>query len=225
MRKTLIKQGYFGILVFISLCVIAMIYYPGGTIIDSTTVGYLFFYNFFSNLGEWTAKNGEPNFFSAYLFNTSMLVLALSYFLFYFNFLKVIISRSKNLLLKSILIMSISISLLGFIFVAIFSSDPETFSLHILFVKIGFYSLFIHCIIQAIFIYSIKLPNNLLFNSTLIFTIIMFLFVLMMEFGPNPFENNESLFIQVTSQKIIVTSILIYFFIQVKEALKIKDSS
>tara|TARA_B100000579_G_scaffold299637_1_gene249633 strand:+ start:392 stop:1069 length:678 start_codon:yes stop_codon:yes gene_type:complete len=225
MRKTLIKQGYFGILVFISLCVIAMIYYPGGTIIDSTTVGYLFFYNFFSNLGEWTAKNGEPNFLSAYLFNTSMLVLALSYSLFYFNFLKVIISRSKNILLKTILIMSISISLLGFIFVAIFSSDPETFSLHILFVKIGFYSLFIHCIIQAIFIYSIKLPNNLLFNSTLIFTIIMFLFVLMMEFGPNPFENNESLFIQVTSQKIIVTSILIYFFIQVKEALKIKDSS
>ena len=45
-----------------------MIYYPGGTIIDSTTVGYLFFYNFFSNLGEWTAKNGEPNFLSAYLF-------------------------------------------------------------------------------------------------------------------------------------------------------------
>ena len=225
MRKTLIKQGYFGILVFISLCVIAMIYYPGGTIIDSTTVGYLFFYNFFSNLGEWTAKNGEPNFLSAYLFNTSMLVLALSYSLFYFNFLKVIISRSKNLLLKSILIMSISISILGFIFVAIFSSDPDTFSLHILFVKIGFYSLFIHCIIQAIFIYSIKLSNNLLFNSTLIFTIIMFLFVLMMEFGPNPFENNKSLFIQVTSQKIIVTSILIYFFIQVKEALKIKDSS
>ena len=225
MRKTLIKQGYFAILVFISLCVIAMVYYPGGTIIDSTTVGYLFFYNFLSNLGEWTAKNGEPNFFSAYLFNTSMLVLALSYSLFYFNFLKVIISRSKNLLLKITLIMSISISLLGFIFVAIFSSDPDTFSLHILFVKIGFYSLFIHCIIQAIFIYSIKLPNNLLFNSTLIFTIIMFLFVLMMEFGPNPFENNESLFIQVTSQKIIVTSILIYFFIQVKEALKIKDSS
>tara|TARA_Y100000816_G_scaffold142117_1_gene100733 strand:+ start:1794 stop:2471 length:678 start_codon:yes stop_codon:yes gene_type:complete len=225
MRKTLIKQGYFAILVFISLCVIAMIYYPGGTIIDSTTVGYLFFYNFLSNLGEWTAKNGESNFFSAYLFNTSMLVLALSYSLFYFNFLKVIISRSKNLLLKTTLIMSISISLLGFIFVAIFSSDPDTFSLHILFVKIGFYSLFIHCIIQAIFIYSIKLPNNLLFNSTLIFTIIMFLFVLMMEFGPNPFENNESLFIQVTSQKIIVTSILIYFFIQVKEALKIKDSS
>jgi hypothetical protein len=39
-----------------------------------------------------------------------------------------------------------------------------------------------------------------------------------MEFGPSPFEDNKSLFIQVTSQKIIVTSILIYFFFQVREA-------
>ena len=225
MRKTFIKQGYLGILVFVSLCVVSMIYYPGGTIIDSSTVGYLFFYNFFSNLGEWTAKNGESNLFSAYLFNTSMLVLALSYSLFYFNFLKVIINKSKNILLKSLLITSISISLLGFVFVAIFSSETSTFSLHILFVKIGFYSLFIHCIIQTIFIYSIKLPNNILFKSTFSFTTIMFLFVLMMEFGPNPFENNQSLFIQVTSQKIIVTSILIYYFVQVREGLILEGSN
>ena len=225
MRKTFIKQGYLGILVFVSLCVVSMIYYPGGTIIDSSTVGYLFFYNFFSNLGEWTAKNGESNLFSAYLFNTSMLVLALSYSLFYFNFLKVIINKSKNILLKSLLITSISISLLGFVFVAIFSSETSTFSLHILFVKIGFYSLFIHCIIQTIFIYSIKLPNNILFKSTFSFTTIMFLFVLMMEFGPNPFENNQSLFVQVTSQKIIVTSILIYYFVQIREGLILESSN
>jgi len=225
MRKTFIKQGYLGILVFVSLCVVSMIYYPGGTIIDSSTVGYLFFYNFFSNLGEWTAKNGESNLFSAYLFNTSMLVLALSYSLFYFNFLKVIINKSKNILLKSLLITSISISLLGFVFVAIFSSETSTFSLHILFVKIGFYSLFIHCIIQTIFIYSIKLPNNILFKSTFSFTTIMFLFVLMMEFGPNPFENNQSLFIQVTSQKIIVISILIYYFVQIREGLILEGSN
>ena len=225
MRKTFIKQGYLGILVFVSLCVVSMIYYPGGTIIDSSTVGYLFFYNFLSNLGEWTAKNGESNLFSAYLFNTSMLVLALSYSLFYFNFLKVIINKSKNILLKSLLITSISISLLGFVFVAIFSSETSTFSLHILFVKIGFYSLFIHCIIQTIFIYSIKLPNNILFKSTFSFTTIMFLFVLMMEFGPNPFENNQSLFIQVTSQKIIVTSILIYYFVQIREGLILEGSN
>ena len=49
------------------------------------------------------------------------------------------------------------------------------------------------------------------------FGISCFLFVLMMEFGPNPFSDNRSLFIQVTSQKVIVTSILIYYFMIVIE--------
>ena len=72
MSNLYIKQGYFGISVFIVFNIIAMIKYPGGTIIDSTTEGYLFFYNFFSNLGEWTAKNGELNTISAYLFKFSL---------------------------------------------------------------------------------------------------------------------------------------------------------
>jgi len=220
MRKTFIKQGYFGISIFSLLCLISMILYPGGTIIDSSTVGYLFFYNFLSNLGEWTAKNGDPNFYSAILFNISMIVLAVSYSVFYYNFLMIVIKKSKNAILKLLLIFSISISLIGFVCVALFSSDPETFELHILFVKIGFYSLFFHCLIQTIFIKSIDEFSNILYNVSLVFSVILFLFVLIMEFGPNPFENNQSLFVQVTSQKVIVFSILTYYFFQVRETLK-----
>ena len=220
MRKTFIKQGYFGISIFSLLCLISMILYPGGTIIDSSTVGYLFFYNFLSNLGEWTAKNGDPNFYSAILFNISMIVLAVSYSIFYYNFLMIVIKKSKNAILKLLLISSISISLIGFVCVALFSSDPETFELHILFVKIGFYSLFFHCLIQTIFIKSIDEFSNILYNVSLVFSVILFLFVLIMEFGPNPFENNQSLFVQVTSQKVIVFSILSYYFFQVRETLK-----
>ena len=220
MRKTFIKQGYYGISIFSLLCLISMILYPGGTIIDSSTVGYLFFYNFLSNLGEWTAKNGDPNFYSAILFNISMIVLAVSYSVFYYNFLMIVIKKSKNAILKLLLISSISISLIGFVCVALFSSDPETFELHILFVKIGFYSLFFHCLIQTIFIKSIDEFSNILYNVSLVFSVILFLFVLIMEFGPNPFENNQSLFVQVTSQKVIVFSILTYYFFQVRETLK-----
>ncbi len=220
MRKTFIKQGYFGISIFSLLCLISMILYPGGTIIDSSTVGYLFFYNFLSNLGEWAAKNGDPNFYSAILFNISMIVLAVSYSVFYYNFLMIVIKKSKNAILKLLLIFSISISLIGFVCVALFSSDPETFELHILFVKIGFYSLFFHCLIQTIFIKSIDEFSNILYNVSLVFSVILFLFVLIMEFGPNPFENNQSLFVQVTSQKVIVFSILTYYFFQVRETLK-----
>ena len=74
-----------------------MVLYPGGTIIDSSTVGYLFFYNFLSNLGEWTAKNGDPNFNSAILFNISMIVLAVSYSVFYYSFLMIVIKKNKKI--------------------------------------------------------------------------------------------------------------------------------
>ena len=89
MEKIIIKQGYLGIFLFVSFNFFAIYFYPGGTIIDPTTQGYLFFYNFFSNLGEWIAKNGQDNSFSAYLFNSSLIVLAVSYGLFYFMFLKI----------------------------------------------------------------------------------------------------------------------------------------
>tara|TARA_A100000164_G_scaffold5380_1_gene4774 strand:- start:4975 stop:5382 length:408 start_codon:yes stop_codon:yes gene_type:complete len=132
----------------------------------------------------------------------------------------IVIKKSKNAILKFLLISSISISLIGFVCVALFSSDPETFELHILFVKIGFYSLLFHCLVQTIFIKSIEDFSNVLYNVSLVFSVILFLFVLIMEFGPNPFENNESLFVQVTSQKVIVFSILSYYFFQVRETLK-----
>ena len=61
MSNILIKQGYVGIFLFVILNFISMVIYPGGTIIEPETKGYSFFYNFLSNLGESTAKNGEDN--------------------------------------------------------------------------------------------------------------------------------------------------------------------
>ena len=160
MRKTLIKQGYFAILVFISLCVIAMVYYPGGTIIDSTTVGYLFFYNFLSNLGEWTAKNGEDNTVSAYLFNSSMLILALSYFLFYVTFLRIQLKFNRNKILNFFSLSTIIISLVSFVLVAVFSADNSTFDIHVFFVKVAFRLLLIHCFIQLFIVYKSNCAIN-----------------------------------------------------------------
>ena len=71
---------------------------------------------------------------------------------------------------------------------------------------------------QYVFIKSIDSFGKLISTITLVFAILLFVFILIMEFGPSPFENNQSLFIHVTSQKIIVSSILIYFFFQIKEA-------
>ena len=51
MEINAILQGYLGKGLFLVFTTVAMIMYPEGTIHDSSTEGYQFFYNFFSNLG------------------------------------------------------------------------------------------------------------------------------------------------------------------------------
>ena len=209
MSNISIKQGYIGILLFVILNFISMLVYPGGTIIEPDTKGYSFFYNFLSNLGEWTAKNGEDNTVSAYLFNSSMLILALSYFLFYVTFLRIQLKFNRN-----------KIILISFVLVAVFSADNSTFDIHVFFVKVAFRFLLIHCFIQLFIVYKSKLSKIMLVRSSL-FCIILLLFIIVMEYGPNPFLDNQSLFIQVFSQKMIVISILIYFFVQLTESISL----
>jgi len=42
-----------------------------------------------------------------------------------------------------------------------------------------------------------------------------------MDFGPSAQGSQEGLFIQVTAQKTIVTGIMIYFFFQIRTALRL----
>ena len=218
MKINAISQGYLGIGLFLVFTTVAMIMYPGGTIHDSSTVGYQFFYNFFSNLGEWSARNGEPNKISAYLFNSSLIILALSYFIFYYQFLKILSKALNNSLLKISLISTIVVSMVSFVLVAVFSGETETHELHILFVKIAFRVLLLHAVLQVISMFKIKKINSSVKWVTLFFTLILIGFILVMDFGPNAWDGNQALFIQVTAQKVIVFSILTYFFFQLNAA-------
>ncbi len=47
---------------------LAMVLYPGGTLIDEDAEGYLFFENFYSDLGMAQTYGGEPNTLSLLLF-------------------------------------------------------------------------------------------------------------------------------------------------------------
>ena len=218
MNNILIKQGYIGIFLFVILNFISMLTYPGGTIIEPDTKGYSFFYNFLSNLGESTAKNGEDNIVSAYLFNSSMLTLALSYFLFYVSYLRIQLKFNRNKILNFFSFSTIIISLVSFVLVGVFSADNSTFDIHVFFVKVAFRLLLIHCFIQLFIVYKSKLSKGMLVSSS-IFCFILLLFIIVMEYGPNPFLDNRSLLIQVSSQKMIVISILLYFFVQISESI------
>jgi len=218
MSNILIKQGYIGIFLFVILNFISMVIYPGGTIIEPETKGYSFFYNFLSNLGESTAKNGEDNIVSAYLFNSSMLILAISYFLFYVSYLRIQLKFNRNKILNFFSLSTIIISLVSFVLVAVFSADNSTFDIHVFFVKVAFRLLLIHCFVQLFIVYNSNLSKTMLISSS-IFCFVLLLFIIILEYGPNPFLDNRSLLIQVSSQKMIVISILLYFFVQISESI------
>ena len=223
MSNILIKQGYVGIFLFVILNFISMVIYPGGTIIEPETKGYSFFYNFLSNLGESTAKNGEDNIVSAYLFNSSMLILAISYFLFYVSYLRIQLKFNGNKILNFFSLSTIIISLVSFVLVAVFSADNSTFDIHVFFVKVAFRLLLIHCFIQLFIVYKSNFSKTMRISSS-IFCFMLLIFIIVMEYGPNPFLDNRSLLIQVSSQKMIVISILLYFFVQISESISMSKN-
>ena len=219
-------QGYIGISVFVIFNTIAMIFYPGGTYLDSSTEGYHFFYNFFSNLGEWTARNGEINTFSASLFNSSLIIFAISYFSFFISFLSLEVKYINSEWLRFFLVASISVSICSFIFISVFSAEETSKFWHLVFVKIAFRTLFIHAVLQSYIVIKIPKFDQFISFATLGFTILLFLFLIIMDFGPSALGSREGLFIQVTAQKTIVAGILIYFFFQIRTALRLsKDVS
>ena len=223
MKKSNFKfwQGYIGIAIFIGFNTIAMLLYPGGTYLDSSTEGYQFFHNFFSNLGEWTARNGETNTVSATLFNSSLVIFALSYFSFFISFLKLEVKYIESKFFQFLLVASISVAITSFIFISVFSAEETSKFWHLVFVKIAFRTLFIHAVLQTYIVVKIPKFDRFISLATIGFTALLFLFLLVMDFGPKALESQEGLFIQVSAQKAIVVGIMIYFFFQIRSALRL----
>ena len=61
-----------GCIQFIILTSIAMIFYKGGTYIDPSTSHYVFWNNYFSDLGRTVAHSGISNTFSFILFTVTL---------------------------------------------------------------------------------------------------------------------------------------------------------
>ena len=214
-----IKQTFWGIGGFILLNFFSMIFYPGGTLIDKDTDGYLFFYNFLSNLGERTARNGDDNFISSILFNSSFILVSISFLIFYSKYFQFFKKEKKSYNFIKFALFFLLVSVISFICIALFTADESSFDEHIFFVKLAFRSLFLFTIFQSIAIhFNSEMSNKLLFVSIL-FSLSMVLFILMMDYGPNPFESNFGLFVQVTSQKFITFCILLNTYFQAKESL------
>jgi hypothetical membrane protein len=66
------------------LNVLAMLFYPGGTLSDAEAKGYSFLENFFSDLGMVRTYSGQPKTLSSWLFASALVLVGLVLVLFFF---------------------------------------------------------------------------------------------------------------------------------------------
>jgi len=188
---------------FILLQIAGMITYPGGTILDKTTVGYYFTLNFFSDLGTYTAYNGANNFFSLILFVIAMTLAGFTFTFYYLALPQFFKDQKTNYyiaILGTIFALGGSISMIGTAFTPgdLYPSPHDLFANWIF----RFFLVTSFCYTIVIFRTSV-LPNKYALGYA-VFTLMIAMYVGVLELAPSPFLSHSALVFNVVTQKLIV---------------------
>ena len=195
---------------FVIFQVLGMASYPGGTIHDISTNGYSFTSNFFSDMGAYQARNGEPNYLSMIFFSISLILVGGTFALYYLVLPKVLGNNNRNYYLSwigTIFALGGSICLIG----TGLTPTDLVFDLHVFFANNIF-----HCFLITSFFYSIVIFDTDILEKRyafgyLVFFISILLYVGVLQFGPSVSTGKSELIFQVVAQKLIV----IVFFLTV----------
>lgn len=87
-KNILILVPFFGVLLFILLYFIATLFYPGGSQVDKNSIGFSWINNYWCNLLNEDAINGQPN-PAKPIAMTGMFVLCLTLSFFWFAFARI----------------------------------------------------------------------------------------------------------------------------------------
>ena len=184
---------------FVISFILAMIIYAGGTINDPESMGYSFTRNFFSDLGKFTTEN----IISAMMFNLSLIVCGWSFAAYFFYFTKLFNQNTIIHILAKVGSFAGIIGALCFIGVGL---TPHNLFLdyHIVFVNWAFRSFLLAGISLSVVLYKDNRFENRFAMGYFIFAILTFLYVLVLEFAPDPKISDFALIFNVIAQKIII---------------------
>ena len=220
-NKVFIIQLLYALTTAIVLLIIAMLFYPGGTFFDPHANSYRFFENFLSHLGREVSYIGIDNTVSKILFKSSIYLIGGSFIVYFFAIPFYFKNHRKSYRLTKASTLIVLIAAIAFVGIGYFSIDPATKYYHLMCVKLSFYSFFISCFLQTFAVYFHPLMTKKMFISYLSFTTILLAYNLLIQFGPKPNSNYDSLILQVTAQKIIATAFFVNFYIQGFELVKV----
>jgi hypothetical membrane protein len=215
-EKVFIYISIGGVL-YIFLTIGAMFFYPGGTVTNTTTQGYSFFRNFFSDLGRLHTSSGAPNFISAALFFPAQTLAGLSLLTFSLAFPQFFRHAREGR--TSCMVGSILGALAGIYFMGVAFTPAELlFRAHVHFALWGFRMFSVAALFWAIAIFR---HGTYLKRYAWIFVgfgVLLIGFILLTMYGPSAYETVQGTIIQATGQKIICYASLASIIIQAQGA-------
>ncbi len=218
LKKCSFALNIIGCIQFVILTSIAMFFYKGGTYIDPSTPHYVFWYNYFSDLGRTVAHSGIPNTVSLVLFTVTLSIwgaFQIPFYIIFPNFFKDSKPLKKIYLTGSVLGVLTGIFYIG---IALTPSDI-TDLLHDLFVFLGFGSIFLSIILYAIAIFKDSTYDNFYGVVLTISAGILFLYFILLFLTPNS-QTTVGLYIYVVGQKFMIYTLLICGIVQGFGAIK-----
>jgi hypothetical protein len=201
-----------GCALFVVVTLIAMLFYPGGTMIDPTTSGYSFFANVLSELGMTQTYAGQPNTASRLLFTIALTLTGAGLAAFFVAFRQFFVtSRLTRILsgLGSVFGVVSGICLIGAALTPIDLLDQWHFAL----VTYAFVAFAAAAVLYANAIRrEADYPTRfaLVFDA---FSILLLIYLCLAMLGP-PRNEPVGMMLQATAQKIIVYAAVISVMVQ-----------
>jgi hypothetical membrane protein len=194
-------------ILFVVLSAVAMLLYPGGTIVDQTSKGYRFFENYLSDLGLTRARSGAVNTPAMLCFVVGLVSVALALGAFFRAFTWFCIASPRALRLSRRAMLVGMVTCVGFIGVAASPRDlayPE----HIAFELLAFPTFLAAVALEIAALRALErttppgLPRRFLWLFVA-FAIVLAAYIALLALGPSD-STLVGERVQVTGQKVIV---------------------
>ena len=209
LHNSLVIIPRYTICLFIFLFCASIFFYSGGTLHNPSSIGYSFTRNFFSDLGILS----EENIISVVLFALGLLLVGLNFILYFYNFMKLFNADSQySKIAKAGSIFGI-IGAISFIIIG-FTPHNYVHDSHVAAVNWAFRSFFIASMLLFYSMYKDIRFESKYAIGYLIFSLLIFAYIIVLEFGPSPRENDFTLIFNVIAQKIIVLVFILSVFYQ-----------
>lgn len=225
-NRTWHSWGYIIIIIgsvqFIVLTIIAMFFYKGGNYVNPSTSYYLFWYNYFSDLGRFIAHSGVSNIISSILFIITLALWGISHIPFYIAFPSFFKNSKKLKKLSSAGSIFGVFTGASYVVIAFTPSDILGF-IHDIFVVLAFGSIFLCLILYSFTIFQDNNYPNFYAIILVISAIVLGIYYLSFFFVQTS-DNSIKLLVAATGQKIMIYTLIICGIIQGYGALKQKAS-